>query len=307
MLTLNALDNIRLTLDSLFSSDEDFWLIIVDNGSESETIAFLKEVAQQRNNVELQLHPQNLGVWRGRYHALQHVETEFVGTIDSDLFFPKNWLTPLEYDLQSESVGQVGPLKLSFNLIHPYSKKNLALDWKTCRTTKKKPVEQLALFTRGHKFDKFTRDLIGANLGAQIEIEIPTRSISGCAMLTHTRLYTDPTLNDATYGQTNYGFEDLDYSWSLHFAGYRVRKIKSIYVHHFEHASIGLDQSKIRKESRLNVLYFAAKWEDQLAEWIHSKLQEGIDIDEIKKKGIFQILLSYPYTELPQRLQRLLV
>lgn len=71
MLTWNAKEYIRITLDSLFKGGSPFHLIVVDNGSNKTTVEFLKK-EKYKHGFELLLLRENVGVWKARKGLLHH-------------------------------------------------------------------------------------------------------------------------------------------------------------------------------------------------------------------------------------------
>lgn len=283
MLTWNALEYIKLTINSLLSSDESYKLIIFDNGSDKRTINYLKSVALHRDNITLLLSDKNIGTQAARNVAMGYVNTEYICTLDSDLYFPSKWLTPMERMMDDASVGIVGPLKLSSNLLHPYlSSGNLKQHWLDSESKEAAPKDQLRFFAGLQSFDIFARDVTNTNRQLSAEIPIPHRSISMCTLLTRTSLFKDRQLNDPYYARLKYStFEDMDYSWSVYSNNYKVIKCKDVYVHHFEHSSVddnGVDINA--NQNNATVIYFVQKWEHLIIKWLKRSTKSEIESNE---------------------------
>lgn len=293
MTTWNALSFIKLTLASLYETTENFDLIIFDNGSRKEVVDYLTEFVKDYKNARLIIGQTNLGVWKSRHLASKFVNTELVGTIDTDLMFPKGWLDKFVNKLNDYDVGQVGPIKLTSRFVYPYEK-NTPLNeaWRKCESVSSDPLEQLKLFTNGKKFEEFTKDLV-ANNEIKSKLEVPPRFTSGCCMLTRTELFIDPSINDTNYGQEKYGFEDLDYSWSIASRGLKVCIAEDVYVHHFEHSSVDENKLDINNNRSLNAQYFYNKWEDSIVKWLETLPAE---------KALNEFLVKLMYQKIPDNI-----
>lgn len=282
MLVWNALENVKLTLESLYNSDEFFKLLIWDNGSNEETKNYLREFEKSHDNIKVFYSDNNIGTWNARYKLAQEADTEFVFTADSDLFFPTKWLTPLLNTFRSqEKVGQVGPLKLSRSIQHPYIESNIKSVWHEIENKISDPKLQLQNLTNMKSFDEFVDDLLKSNSTLRPDLDVPTRSISTCSMLTRRELFLDKAINDPAYSAINWGMEDVDYSWSLANLGYKVLKCTDTYIHHFEHSSLQDNNTQMENSNYIKVLeYFLNKWEEALVSWCEKHTKEEIAFDE---------------------------
>lgn len=298
MLTWNALENVKLTLGSLYRCTDNFDLLIWDNGSAQETRSYLKTFASTHTNIEIIYSKDNIGAWNGRFELAKRASTDLICTLDSDLFFSENWLVQLISGLEKvENAGQIGPLKLSQNTLHPYTGKTIKDTWNTVFRLESTLMENLDSFVGGKGFDKFVVDLIESKQWEDTveELIAPTRSISTCTMLTYRDLFLDPNLNDPKYGEVKWGLEDLDYSWSLAKAGYSVIKSNNTYVHHFEHSSLKANKVKTISEKEIEILgYLLDKWNKELLE-----LNEKLSDTEVNTNEFFRLVFRLKPELLP--------
>jgi len=308
MLTWNALQFTQITLTSLLKSEDHFDLIVFDNGSDQKSKEFLRSIAGDPRVKKIIFSDKNLGVWQGRYRASQLVGTPLVCFIDNDVCFPSHWLRNMEeLFTQDSQVGEVGPLKLSKHLYHPYIKNNVKAFWHECEKVEKDPQKQLMRFTGGRDFNQFNKDLISANKGVSGNLEIPTRSIGGCVMLTKTDLYRNLQINDDTYSKFKYGLEDMDFSWSLFKAGYKIIKCTNVYIHHFEHSSVDENSLKINdKDNNQALVYFTTKWESLIIDWVDRKQLSGLSLEKIRQDEFISLILRTIPDELPIKLKKAL-
>lgn len=298
MLTWNALENIKLTLDSLYRCTDNFDLLIWDNGSTQETREYLKTFASTHTNIEITYSKDNIGAWSGRLALANRANTNLICTLDSDLYFSKDWLVHLISGLKEvENAGQIGPLKLSQNVLHPYTGNTIKDTWNASFRMDSTLTENLNNFAGGKDFDTFVMDLVASRQtkGNVEKLVVPTRSVSTCTMLTYRDLFLDPSINDTKYGEIKWGLEDLDYSWSLAKAGYSVLKSNSTYVHHFEHSSLKSNKVKVISEKEIELLkYLLDKWNKELLE-----LNEELTDAEVNTNEFFRLVLKLKPDLLP--------
>jgi GT2 family glycosyltransferase len=89
-------------------------IIVVDNGSNKETIQHLKRFHSKHKHHPAQIHynrlQENLGYPSGINEGLKQSRGEIIGVLNNDLVFPKNWLKPLAGLLESNAqIGFAAP------------------------------------------------------------------------------------------------------------------------------------------------------------------------------------------------------
>lgn len=88
-------------------------VVVADNGSIDDSIAFLKE---KYPNVDLICFEKNYGFAEGYNKAIAAVEEEYVVLLNSDVETPKGWLTPMiDYLERHPNVAACQPKILAFN------------------------------------------------------------------------------------------------------------------------------------------------------------------------------------------------
>lgn len=307
MTTWNAFDHVKFTIESLYANTVNFKLIIFDNGSKKEVVEFLKDLEKIKNNIRVIYSPENVGVWQSRHNAAKLVDTELMGIIDSDIAFQPNWLLLLSEYFKDKSVGQVGPMKLFGHLNHPYLNKPMHLAWRDIEKETLSLDSKLSKYLGGKSFDGFLNDLIQNNNKFSEQIEVPPHCISGCCMLTRTALFLNPTVVDPEYARSKYGFEDMDYSWTLNELGYKIIISSKVYIHHFEHSSVEENKLDINApDQQYNTLHFYTKWENRIIKWIEAQRNIGVSMEEIKKSFIISILDKTIPNQIPSKLMQIL-
>lgn len=107
VLNWNGRPFLQACLTSLLALDHpDFTLIVVDNASDDDSVAFVR---QQFPQVQLQVNPGNLGFAAGNNVALGQLATEFAVLLNPDIVVSPNWLRHLLAPLLAdERVGVTG-------------------------------------------------------------------------------------------------------------------------------------------------------------------------------------------------------
>ncbi len=94
ILNWNGKDYLEKFLPSvtMFSNDENTKVIVADNASSDDSIAFIKEKYPQ---VEIIKNDKNHGFAGGYNKALERVEAEYFVLLNSDVEVTKNWISPI--------------------------------------------------------------------------------------------------------------------------------------------------------------------------------------------------------------------
>lgn len=93
MLSYNRKDAIEKTLESIYkNSNLPFSILILDNGSDGETVKFLKKFSSSHDNISCIFEKKNLGCSGGRNKMLNMINSDYIVTIDNDMDVDKNWL-----------------------------------------------------------------------------------------------------------------------------------------------------------------------------------------------------------------------
>lgn len=107
MITHNRLEYLKKALPSVLAQDfKDFKLIIWDNGSDQETLDWLKTIQDLR--VEVYYHPTNLSLAEVTTEIFLRSKAEFVGKVDSDMIIPPDWISRLVAKHQEGHYGFLG-------------------------------------------------------------------------------------------------------------------------------------------------------------------------------------------------------
>lgn len=78
---------------------EDYEILIIENGSSSETVSKIQQLVQSNPIARVVISPQNLGVSGGRNLALKHTNTQYIMFLDNDTIPLPQWYPPLKQAL----------------------------------------------------------------------------------------------------------------------------------------------------------------------------------------------------------------
>lgn len=108
----NALEDVRRCLESVLSRTAiDYSLIVVNDGSEPETTAWLRQSAAQHSVIELIETDGPLGYTRAANRGMRASTAPYLVLLNSDTIVPRLWVECLLQCLQTDDrLGIVGPL-----------------------------------------------------------------------------------------------------------------------------------------------------------------------------------------------------
>lgn len=111
MVTYGGKQWIRPAIEALAAHTEaPYELIIVDNGSDEETVALLRDVAREAPEVTALFNQRNVGFGPGANQGVLHATAPYVCILNSDAFVGPGWLPPLIEALELDpSAGAAVP------------------------------------------------------------------------------------------------------------------------------------------------------------------------------------------------------
>jgi len=86
-------------------------IYVVDNGSEDDSIVFLKKEYKNINIIKL---PKNTGYAKAYNHALKKIYSDVYCLINNDVMVTKNWTSPIMSYFKNKKVDIAQPLVLDF-------------------------------------------------------------------------------------------------------------------------------------------------------------------------------------------------
>ena len=87
-------------------------IYVVDNGSEDDSIVFLKKEYKNINIIKL---PENTGYAKAYNYALKNIDSDVYCLINNDVMVTKNWTSPIMSFFKNKRVDIAQPLVLDFN------------------------------------------------------------------------------------------------------------------------------------------------------------------------------------------------
>ncbi len=236
VVTLDQLALTRLCLETVLSTTgAQVEVIVVDNGSRSETVGYLEALARRDARVRVIGNTRNRGFVGATNQGLAAARGDVLVLLNNDTVLPPGWLERLERPLEDPAVGLVGATT------------NAAANEARIRTSYR---------TYGELVDFATRRALDA-AGRVTDVRVVTLF---CAALRRDVLEAVGGLDE----RFEVGlFEDDDLSLRVRAAGRRVVLAEDAFVHHVGEATFGAlvatgDHAKL---FRANQRRFEAKWQ----------------------------------------------
>lgn len=236
ILTYNSLRTIGPCFESalryLGLNDE---IILVDNASRDGTADVLRGIAQADPRIRVLLNSENLGFSGGTNVGLRASTGDFVVLLNPDTVVTEGWLARLRQHFDQPDVGAVGPLS---DYVAGLQKLEL----------------HLPMGSSGqHSYDSVAAHIARANARHAIESRI---LIGFCMMLRRPVLQALEWLDEELF----LGMDDLDLSWRLRKAGFRLLVATDVFVHHEGQVSFKSEPSeKVRALTQRSVDALARK------------------------------------------------
>lgn len=237
VLTWNALAYTRRCLTSLLEhTDPRHELIVVDNGSRPDTVAYLKEMQENEPRLRVIFNERNLGFAAGNNVGIAAATRPHVCLLNSDTVVTAGWLERLLGHLANQpQAGLVGPLTNS--ITGPQQLDQVDYDQETCTG-----LEQFA-----------------AGLQDRLAGQSQTNLwVVGFCVLIRDQVLAALGGLDESFGQGNY--EDTDYCLRAFVAGWRSLIAADSFVHHFGSRSFQegrVDYAALMKDKQQ---VFRLKW-----------------------------------------------
>jgi len=113
MLSLDRLHLTRRCVESIYAhADYPFALFIHDDGSQPETLDYLRSLRAAYDNVEVFESPVRLGCAAARNRAFEQLATEYVFSLDNDIVCHPGWLREAMACAVRHDAAFVSPLRL---------------------------------------------------------------------------------------------------------------------------------------------------------------------------------------------------
>jgi GT2 family glycosyltransferase len=196
----------------LLSSYPNFEVIVADNGSTDDSVAFLQKQFPTIRIIKLD---KNYGFAGGYNKALAQVESDYYVLLNSDVEVQIRWLEPMVELLESDaSIAACQPKILSYNKREQFEYAGAAGGW----------LDKYGYpFAKGRIFDICEED------HGQYDQSEPIFWASGAALFVRAKVFHE------VKGFDDYFFahqEEIDLCWRIQLAGYKIYSCPASVVYH---------------------------------------------------------------------------
>lgn len=213
ILNYNGVSYLEQFLPSVLKSTYDNYSIIVaDNASTDDSIAFLKESYPSVRIISLE---ENYGFAKGYNEALKEVEADYFVLLNSDVEVSPNWIEPIiELMERDKTVAACQPKIKCYDDKARFEHAGAAGGW----------MDQLGYpFCRGRIFEVLEEDT------GQYDVTQEVFWASGAAFFVRAQLYKNIGGLDSNFFAH---MEEIDFCWRLKRAGYKIMvRPKSVVYH----------------------------------------------------------------------------
>lgn len=235
----NALPFVQNCLNSILGKTDIFYkLILINDGSESDTASYLEAFAADKPWVKLIHNIDNQGYTRSINRALKSSTSDYKVLLNSDTEVTNGWLNKLlNACVSSEKIGIVGPLSNAASWQSVPQIKNESGSWAINRIPK------------GYSLEHFAQVVENS---AHIEL-VDTPILNGFCMMIKKKVidhigYFDEQAFPAGYGEEN------DFCFRAVDSGFELKILANTYIHHAKTKSFGVSKRSDLVKTSNNIL-----------------------------------------------------
>lgn len=231
-----GLPYLRQCLDSVFqrTACPNFRVVVVDNGSDPDTLDYLRAEAAKESRLQVVENGSNLGFAAANNIGLRMLDDcETFVLLNNDTVVPPDWLDKLVHYAAQPDLGLVGPVT------------NWTGNEAKIKTTYRSVAEM----------EQFALDYAASHEGRLFDIPVLAMF---CVAFRREVLARAGELDE---GYKVGMFEDVDYAEAVRKLGLRVVCCEDVFVHHYGMASFSkLDAEEYQRLFDDNRAYFEKKW-----------------------------------------------
>lgn len=258
-------------LPSLIACSEDARVIVADNASADDSIAYLQAKFPQ---VELVINDSNGGFAKGYNDALKKIEARYYLLINSDIEVTENWLPPLFNAIQQENIAAVQPKILAFHSKTSFEHAGACGGY----------IDKNGYpFCRGRIFNACETDQ------GQYDGETEVFWTTGACMLIRSEVFHEVGGFDEDFFAH---MEEIDMCWRIKRLGYQLKAIPSSKVYHVGGGTLNYESPRKVYLNFRNSLYMLTKNHQGflLGKLFYRMILDGIAGIQFLSKGRFSYL-----------------
>lgn len=271
IVTSNALPYLKATISSIKKNTEmPYKILVIDNGSDLNTARYLIQ-----NSIPFVRNPQNTGYIEAQELGFKLIDTPYVCSCNDDIYVTKGWLKKLFNKLkQNPKIKIISPVKYGTKFLYPYTEQSSREVWNFIKDVNNlnNPTHLLKLFTSGNSLEKFAKDFRSINNYGDKILECPPEFLAGFCILTETEIWKQIG-GFVDSDMVLYGTEDIERCWRICSKGYKIMRTDSVYVHHFEGATIKKNNIKTDKVLIKNNRIILDKMGNIFWKWLRKALK----------------------------------
>lgn len=224
IVTYNSMKTIQACIRSVLEHSGTFdEVIVVDNASRDATPQFLKNLEVQDVRLKVILSEENLGFSEGSNVGIREANGEYIVLLNPDTEVPEGWLARMRHYFSDPRVGAVGPLS---NYVAGLQQVPLHFPVNISSEITPAQVQEIA-----------------ARINARRGVE--SKLLIGFCMMMRKSALDEIGLLDA---ELFLGCDDLDMSWRLRTAGYKLLIASDVFVLHEGHVSFNTEPGEITEK-----------------------------------------------------------
>ena len=236
----NGLSFLKGCFDSLLASaSPDTELLMVDNGSTDESVAFME---RHYPRVRIIKSATNLSYSGGNNLGIRHARGQYVVLLNNDTEVTPGWLEPLLDEFGSdERIAACQPKVLSMTNRKAFEYAGAAGGF----------MDRLGYpFLRGRVFDTVEEDV------GQYQSAVDLFWTSGAAMAIRRDVLDEAGMLDEDFVLH---MEEIDLCWRLHLLGYRMRVRTDAVIYHYGGGTLGREQASKMYYNHRNSVFMLLK------------------------------------------------